>query len=176
MTLSDLASIGSFISGVGVLASLIYLSLQIRQNTKHSRALIQQGRVARIVDASLRRAEPTFAAVALKGGKGEQALDEIEFSQFLSLQQGRFINAEESFLQHRNGLLEDASFRTFVLTHQSFMAAAGNRAVWKLTRSQYDPLFAAFMDDVALEGSHQRTASLFAQWPSILAQEVTRTS
>lgn len=171
MTLSDLASIGSFISGVGVLASLIYLSLQIRQNTKHSRALIQQGRVTRIVDASLHRAEPTLAAIALKGGKGEQPLDEIEFSQFMNLQQGRFINAEESFVQHRNGLLEDASFNTFVLTHQHFMTAPGNRAMWKLMRSQYDPRYATFMDALAQEGSNQRSASLFAQWPSALVQE-----
>ena len=44
MSLSDLASIGSLVSGVAVLVSLIYLSQQTRQNTKHSRALIQQGR------------------------------------------------------------------------------------------------------------------------------------
>jgi len=44
MSLSDLAAIGSLISGVAVLISLIYLSQQIRQNTKHSRAIIQQGR------------------------------------------------------------------------------------------------------------------------------------
>jgi hypothetical protein len=33
MTLSDLASVGSLVSGVAVLASLIYLSLQARHNT-----------------------------------------------------------------------------------------------------------------------------------------------
>ena len=48
MSLSDLAAIGSLISGVAVLISLIYLARQMRQNTKHTRALIQQGRVERI--------------------------------------------------------------------------------------------------------------------------------
>jgi hypothetical protein len=41
MSLSDLASIGSFVSGAAVLVSLVYLRLQIRQNTRHSQALIQ---------------------------------------------------------------------------------------------------------------------------------------
>ena len=36
MTLSDLASIGSLISGIAVLISLIYLSLQVRQAEKIS--------------------------------------------------------------------------------------------------------------------------------------------
>src|SRR6185369_7999739 len=57
MTLSDLASIGSLVSGVAVLVSLVYLSLQIRQNARHSKALIQQGRAARIADTALRLAE-----------------------------------------------------------------------------------------------------------------------
>ena len=34
MSLQDLGNIGEFIGAVGVVASLIYLALQIRQNTK----------------------------------------------------------------------------------------------------------------------------------------------
>ena len=57
MTLTDLASLGSFVSAVAVVISLIYLALQVRQNTRHSQALIQQGRAARISDAALKIAE-----------------------------------------------------------------------------------------------------------------------
>lgn len=42
MSLSDLASIGSFVSGVAVLASLIYLALQVRQNTHAHRVTAHQ--------------------------------------------------------------------------------------------------------------------------------------
>ena len=41
MSLNDLASIGSFVSGMAVVISLIYLSIQIRQNTRHERAAMQ---------------------------------------------------------------------------------------------------------------------------------------
>ena len=37
MTISDLGNIGEFISSIAVIASLIYLSFQIRQNTKQLR-------------------------------------------------------------------------------------------------------------------------------------------
>jgi hypothetical protein len=45
MTLSDLASLATVLSGAAVLASLIYLAQQTRQNTRHTRALIEQARV-----------------------------------------------------------------------------------------------------------------------------------
>src|SRR5476651_1123571 len=40
MTLADLSSLGSFISGVAVLISLIYLGLQVRQNTMAHRVTV----------------------------------------------------------------------------------------------------------------------------------------
>src|SRR5215472_17064452 len=53
MSLSDLASLGSFVSGVAVLASLIFLFFQIRQmpeqvkrSEKNQQAAVGQGRAA----------------------------------------------------------------------------------------------------------------------------------
>jgi hypothetical protein len=50
MNLSDLAAIGSLVSGIAVLVSLVYLAQQTRQNSKHTRALIQQGRAIQSAD------------------------------------------------------------------------------------------------------------------------------
>jgi PEP-CTERM motif len=52
MTLSDLAALGSFISSVAVLVSLIYLALQVRQADKNQRAIVQQERAATPWDSS----------------------------------------------------------------------------------------------------------------------------
>jgi hypothetical protein len=43
MTLSDLSSIVGVISGLAVLGSLVYLSLQNRQMERNQRALMNQG-------------------------------------------------------------------------------------------------------------------------------------
>jgi hypothetical protein len=42
MSLTDLAAIGSFVSGMAVLASLIFVGFQLRQNTKAIRAEASQ--------------------------------------------------------------------------------------------------------------------------------------
>ena len=38
MTLQDLGNIGEFVGAIGVIASLVYLAIQIRQNTRTLRA------------------------------------------------------------------------------------------------------------------------------------------
>lgn len=54
-TLADIASLASIFSSVAVVASLIYSALQVSQNTKHTRATIHQGRVARAVDLAVQK-------------------------------------------------------------------------------------------------------------------------
>jgi len=54
MSHSDLAALGSFTSGIAVVATLVFL-LQIRQTVRNQRSLMQQGRTARIVDATYRQ-------------------------------------------------------------------------------------------------------------------------
>ncbi len=65
MTLSDLANHSTFLSGIAVTASLIYLALQVHQNTKHTRALIRQGRASRAVTVTLAEAEAGMAAAII---------------------------------------------------------------------------------------------------------------
>src|SRR5258708_991482 len=79
MTLSDFATFSTAISGLAVTASLIYLALQTHQNSKHSRALIQQGRAAQFQDLiSQWAADPALAEVVMRGGAGDLTMDPIQ--------------------------------------------------------------------------------------------------
>ena len=50
MSLSDLASIGSFVSGVAALVSLVYHAIQVRQAEKNQRAVLNHGYMTRVAD------------------------------------------------------------------------------------------------------------------------------
>ena len=65
MTLSDLASLASIFSSLAVVASLIYVALQVQQNTKHTRATIHQGRIARAVDLAVQASDAQFVEANL---------------------------------------------------------------------------------------------------------------
>src|SRR5690348_18217117 len=79
MTLSDLASLGSFISGFAVLVSLIFLYFQLRQiseqvnqTERNQRALMQQGRANRVTDTTLRLAETEMSSVWCRARRGDK--------------------------------------------------------------------------------------------------------
>ena len=72
MSLSDLASIGSLVSGIAVLVSLVYISQQTKQNSKHTRALIHQGRIGQTSNyLALFAADASLAEVAGRGFAGD---------------------------------------------------------------------------------------------------------
>lgn len=149
MTLVDLSSIGSFVSGIAVLASLVYLSLQIRQNTKHSQALIQQGRAARISDTALRIAE-LRADDGLNGCfEGVPEASAKDVSRFLNVARAVFISSEDSFLQAEEGLLGPTAYESYKASVRAGMGSNGVAAAWILTRDMYEPKYRAFMDEIS---------------------------
>lgn len=157
MTLESLSSIGSFISGIAVMVSLVYLSVQIRQNTKHSQALIQQGRAARIADTALRLAD-LRADEGLNGcfeGVAQSSAKDV--SRFLMAARAVFVSAEDSFFQGEDGLLGPPAFESYKASLRSGMGSSGLAAAWLLTRDMYEPKFQAFMDEI--NGDLNRTGS-----------------
>jgi hypothetical protein len=62
MSLSSLASIGSFVGAVAVVVSIIYLSLQVRQAEKSQRALMNQGAITRVTGLLPGMAQPSLNA------------------------------------------------------------------------------------------------------------------
>jgi hypothetical protein len=146
MSLSDISAIGSLVSGMAVLVSLVYLSLQIRQNTKHSQALIQQGRAARITDVALRLAELRGDDGLHRCFEGWPEASDKDVSRFLNVARAVFISAEDSFLQSEEGLLNPTAFNSYMASVRIGLGSLGVAAAWLLTRDMYEPKFRAFMD------------------------------
>ncbi|HEY2069308.1 MAG TPA: hypothetical protein VGG48_07125 [Rhizomicrobium sp.] len=146
MSLTDLASIASLISSIAVFVSLVYLGLQIQQGTKHSRALIQQGRAARITESAFRIAELRESDGITRCFSGERDVDPNEIGRFLNICRAIFVSAEDSFLQHQEGLLNGLAFESFEASVRTGIGTAGIAAGWLMTRDMYGPEFRAYMD------------------------------
>ena len=157
MTLADLSSLGSFISGIAVMVSLVYLALQVRQNTKHSQALIQQGRAARIADTALRIAELRADDGLNSCFDGVPDASAKDVSRFLNVARAVFISAEDSFLQAEEGLLGFTAFESFKASLRAGMGSSGLATAWIMTRDMHEQKFRAFMDDI--NGDLNRTVS-----------------
>jgi hypothetical protein len=113
MSLSDLAAIGSLISGIAVLVSLIYLGVQTQQNSKHTKGLILQGRVARIVNQHIAIASSDLAAAWIVGNGGNATLEEIGRRQFFLQCLAYDLSWEDTVTQYEAGLLGKEQFDDF---------------------------------------------------------------
>jgi hypothetical protein len=165
MTLSDVASIAAIFSSIAVAVSLVYVALQVRQAEKNQRAVIQQGRANRVSDAALALSEPGTAAIMGKGAREPEAFTAEELERFLTICRAAFISAEDSFLQHRAGLLDEVSFKSFAVGAKGqFAASAGLRAAWRMLSSQFDPAFADFMDRQLAEAPRQQAQDRLTTW------------
>lgn len=82
MTLSDLATFSTALSGLAVTASLIYLAVQTHQATKHTKALIHQGNAARITGLANVFTDSGMVAAIIAGNGGTPSPAEIMKRQF----------------------------------------------------------------------------------------------
>jgi hypothetical protein len=168
MSLSDLASLGSFASGVAVTISLVYLALQVRQGEKNQRALMQQGRADRLLDMQLRLATAELGALYMKGSQGMD-LNDVEFVRYRFITRAQMTASEDSFYQHKNGMLQEASFRSSREAAKIAMAEPGRRAMWRLERDRYQSDFQAYVDELVSEKVQVRKA--VAAWRTALAAQ-----
>jgi hypothetical protein len=171
MSLSDLASIGSFVSGIAVVLSLIYLTRQFRQADRNQQAAIRQGRSTRTADLFMRTTDPFIADAVVKGVAGAEDISSTQFEQFRHYCMAHISHAEDSFYQHKEGLLNDAAFETFVSALKAWFRSCGTRAVWKRVREAYAGEFVEFMDRVYAETPIDPPSDGLAQWKADVAAE-----
>jgi len=81
MSLSDLAAIGSFISGIAVFMSFIFLSLQLRQANRNQRSLMQQSRTGRNVEILLKIADPAVSETLAQANTNCAAMSDLQPTQ-----------------------------------------------------------------------------------------------
>ncbi len=107
MTLDDLGNLGEFLGAIAVVASLLYLSIQVRQNTRSVRSATAQSASETIVGMnSLIAGDRNVAELLATGAQGAKKLDPIDQLRFSLLVSSTFINFETMLVQNRLGLIE----------------------------------------------------------------------
>lgn len=131
MSLADLASIASVISSLAVLISLAYVGYQIRQNTKHTRALIQSARVDRLMNQLVGFSDADKCAAYLAGNGQEPTAASVRERQFYMQCLAQVATISEVFTQHEDGLLSDEQFVAVRETYKIWLRQPGFRQVVK---------------------------------------------
>lgn len=150
MSLSDLASFGTFISGVAVVVSLIYLALQVRHAEKTQRALMHQARAERLINAGLASMQPEIADTVTKMVNGEE-LSPSEALQAYYYTRIQIVVVEDALWQHEAGFLDKDSLDTAILNLQRVLQFPAVRAAWLMQRPQLSPAVRERFDKIVAE-------------------------
>ena len=109
MNLQELAQIGGV---VGVIASLIYVAIQIRNNSRATRAAtFQQLSSALASDWLDMSRNPEMISLVLRGSDDFESLNRIEKARMRFFLMGYCRRFENAFFQHKVGTLKDKDWR-----------------------------------------------------------------
>jgi len=176
MSLSDLAAIGNFTSGVAVIVSFVFLAMQIRQGNRNQRALMQQGRAGRTVELLLRLAEPGLHESMMLGERGDRAMEPAKADAFVRIMIAVFVNWEDAFLQNLAGAIDPAGRAADETVMRSILSSPASRAAWKTVRYQFGGDYRDYIDAMIRQGELTPPVELGAAWKVHLADELERLS
>jgi hypothetical protein len=179
MSLSDLASLGSFVSGAAVLASLVFLYFQIRQvnaqvlqTERNQRALLQQGRAARAAGTLLQAAaSPSLANAIQRVLSGDRDLPRTEFFQFWHWASATITGVEDTYFQYRHGMHEDEVFELTVGQMRRILSPEAFQAAWRVMRGSRTAEFRDFVDRLAEDAAAAPYGDVYELWKAEMERE-----
>jgi hypothetical protein len=168
MTLQTLANLGEFISGIVVIISLLYLALQIRQNTLSQRTDTYARALDRIATMQARMSERgEFTDILIKGVADHRQLTQRERTQFTWMFYEMFGAFEFMHDQNHSGSLPEAVWQRWADTLLWWMAFPGVQAWWDSRPTPFTPAFTQFIEthrssERADPDAHQRWVRFLA--------------
>lgn len=156
MMLSDLAALGSFVSGVAVLISLIFLWFQLRQMNEQGRQNLMAVRAAasqahsanwqQLIEILIGSTE--MARIWREGHDDLEALPEDERVRFLALCSGFFRFYDCARLQWLHGQLDDAHWHSAEHQLRDIIRQPGIQTFWAMRKHWHTPEFRDWIDSL----------------------------
>lgn len=151
MTLEDLGNIGDFVGGIAVIATLVYLALQIRQNNRLLRANTASVRAAssiaineRLVGVNQSLVEdPSLAEIFVRELSSPGSIEGADRVRLDTLLQSMFISLENIFKLAQTGTIEAKDLEPWSRHLRNWLGNPSVRAWWQRQRSPFGEEFKA---------------------------------
>ncbi len=152
MSLQELASLGAAMSGVGVIASVIYVSIQILHNTRAVRASAFQQVVNSFAAISFDIAkDKNLVELYLRAGRDFASLGEVERAQYSLMLLSFLRRAENVFFQSEIHMLQTQHWSGIRDSIKAITTPPGARTCWGEIKNRVNPEFRAFVDGLIAE-------------------------
>ena len=131
MSIQDLGSLGEFIAAITVVASLVYLSVQIRQNTRSLRVAAFQSAIDAVNQTDLVIVgDVELEALSEKGMRDYCTLDDLERGRFNRIIRVAVRNFEMSLYLDEQGFMPIDINSVYERLFAVFLSTPGGREWW----------------------------------------------
>jgi hypothetical protein len=154
MNWNAIAAIADALAAVAVVASLLYLAVQVRQNTRQNRLGAQQVLVNELGNALQAQAQNRqLAGLVLKGLQDVESLDAVDKIQFLS-HISHILRLYEAVFFHRlEGTLDERIWKGFEGAIADVLSYPGMQEVLRMRRNHLSDVFISYLSELATRKS-----------------------
>ena len=148
MTLAELTQL---LGGIGVIASMIYVGIQIRNNARAMRAATyQQISVISLQGWLSLGHNGETTGIMLRGMDDFSALNRVEKARFRFIVMGYVKGFENAWFQRNIGTLRESDWKAITNDLNSFFSTPGTHVAWPMVKSRFNAEFTAFVDQVLI--------------------------
>ncbi|WP_395645581.1 hypothetical protein [Terricaulis sp.] len=174
MTLEQISYLSQTIAAVAVIASLVFVGVQIRQSEKSQRAVMHDNRLRVLRETALHISLPGVTESYIKGSNGDPDITQTEWTQFLFVMAVQDITRDEQYRQYREGLISAERWRQSQATIMSSMTLPGYRAIYHINRPFFSVEYQALLDGMLKDIMPTDPDWRFEAWKSLAAAERAR--
>ena len=146
MNWEAVAAITEIVGTIAVVVSIVYLSIQIRSQSRESRIASVHELNESFRNAITSFQNPGLADLFARAKDDFESLPEAERLQFISMVQGIMRVWEDAYHQHKERRLNDRVWNAMVVQFSAYLSLRGVRSVWAIRKMAYSEDFRAFVD------------------------------
>lgn len=174
MTLEQISYLSQTIGAFAVVASLIFVGVQIRQSDKTQRAVMHDNRLRVLRETALHVSSPGVTESFIKGSSGDPDITLTEWTQYFFVTFIQELTRNEQYGQFREGLISAERWRQSQATVVATMTSPGHRAMYPLIRPLLSPDYQVLLEGIMKETVPVDQAKRMEIWKSLAAAERAR--
>jgi hypothetical protein len=142
-----IGAVGEVLGAIGVIATLGYLAVQIRQNTASNRQAAARARVDTLNRLSLMTVErPEVADLLIRGMADRSKLELGEALRFHNYWISLFVNHQEGFFHAKSSNIPPELWHLFETHVFAFLRAPGLATWWQENKYRFSSEFVAYLE------------------------------
>ncbi|MEP3051919.1 MAG: hypothetical protein ABJP48_04160 [Erythrobacter sp.] len=147
MTLEDFYFLSQIAAALGIMASLIFVGVQVRQSTRQAKAAAAQAVHDNFANWYLSFSEhPHLSEIGVKGLAGLDNLTPEETMHFVTSILAVMSYTQSAFLKWREGDLDDELWKSWERSSLSYYDTKGGKEVWALRKYAFTPAFVEYVE------------------------------